>query len=163
MVYFGGLTFCPEKPTTHLKIPNSVAADRIARAVLEKYDLRDSLSEALRHLVLDGKLERTLGCYRRDVQCDKEQFADKGRDMLLDGYTEDEFKSVCRELWACGGSSPECYLRTLVDILLGHYMLTRGSDRRSTEISDLFTFEFKGEGPTRCMPLIFTTRASKQN
>ena len=42
-------------------------------------------------------------------------------------------------------------------------MLTRGGDRRSAEISDLFTFEFKGEGPTRCMPLIFTTRAGKQN
>jgi hypothetical protein len=42
-------------------------------------------------------------------------------------------------------------------------MLTRGGDRRAAEISDLFTFEFKGEGPTRYMPLIFTTRAGKQN
>ena len=101
---------------------------------------------------------------RRDAQREKEQFADKGRDTLLDGYTEDEFQNVCRELWASGAaSSPECYFRTLVDILLGHYMLTRGGDRRSAEISDLFTFEFKGEGPTRCMPLIFTTRADKQN
>ena len=100
---------------------------------------------------------------RRDAQRDKEQFADKGRDTLLDGYMEDEFESVCRELWARGGSSPGCYLRTLVDILLSHYMLTRGGDRRSAEISDLFTFEFKGEGPTHCIPLIFTTRASKQN
>ena len=100
---------------------------------------------------------------RRDAQRDKEQFADKSRDTLLDGYTEDEFESVCRELWSRGHSSPECYFRTLVDILLGHYMLTRGDDRRSAEISDLFTFEFKGEGPTRCMPLIFTTRAGKQN
>ena len=100
---------------------------------------------------------------RRDAQREKEQFADKGRDTPLDGYTEDEFESVCRELWSRGSSSPECHFRTLVDILLGHYMLTRGGDRRSAEISDLFTFEFKGEGPTRCMPLIFTTRAGKQN
>src|ERR1035438_2398715 len=42
-------------------------------------------------------------------------------------------------------------------------MLTHGRDRRSAELSDLFTFEFKGEGPTKCMPLIFTTRAGKQN
>jgi len=42
-------------------------------------------------------------------------------------------------------------------------MLTRGGDRPSTEISDLFTFEFKGEGPTRYIPLIFTTRVGKQN
>jgi hypothetical protein len=101
---------------------------------------------------------------RRDTQREKEQFADKGRDTLLDGYTEDEFESVCHELWAKGAaSSPECHFRTLVDILLGHYMLTRGGDRRAAEISDLFTFEFKGEGPTRYMPLIFTTRAGKQN
>ncbi|RPB19295.1 DUF1703-domain-containing protein [Terfezia boudieri ATCC MYA-4762] len=46
IVYFGGLTFHPEKPTTHLKIPNRVAANRIALAVLGKYDLRNSLTEA---------------------------------------------------------------------------------------------------------------------
>ena len=51
----------------------------------------------------------------------------------------------------------------LVNLLLGHYMLTRGGDRRAAEISDLFTFEFPDEGPTRCLPLIFTTRAGKQN
>jgi hypothetical protein len=100
---------------------------------------------------------------RRDAQRDKALFADKGRDTLLDGYSEEQFESVCRELWAQGRSSPECYLRTLVDLLLSHYMLTRGGDRRSAEISNLFTFEFKGEGPTHCIPLIFTTRASKQN
>ena len=50
-----------------------------------------------------------------------------------------------------------------MDLLLGHFLLTRGGDRRAAEISDLFTFELEGEGPTRCFPLIFTTRASKQN
>ncbi|KIX05369.1 uncharacterized protein Z518_06241 [Rhinocladiella mackenziei CBS 650.93] len=63
-IYFGGLTFHPEKPTTHLKIPNRVAADRIALAVLRKYGLCNSLSEALRYLVDYGELEQTLGCYR---------------------------------------------------------------------------------------------------
>jgi hypothetical protein len=111
----------------------------------------------------DNVREYLKSLQRRDVQREKEQFADKGRDTLLDGYTEDEFEKVCHELWAQGDSSLECHFRTWVDILLGHYMLTRGGDRRSAEISDLFTFEFKGEGPTQCMPLIFTTRAGKQN
>ena len=53
--------------------------------------------------------------------------------------------------------------RRVAGVLLGHYMLTRGGDRRATEISDLHTFEFPGEGPTRYMPLIFTTRADKEN
>jgi Centromere DNA-binding protein complex CBF3 subunit, domain 2/Transcriptional activator of glycolytic enzymes len=100
---------------------------------------------------------------QRDTQRDREQFVDKGRDTLLDGYTDDQLETVCRQLWTQGGSSPECHFRTLVDILLGHYMLTRGGDRRAAELSDLFTFEFQGEGSTRCMPLILTTRASKQN
>ena len=76
---------------------------------------------------------------------------------------EQEFERVCYELWAHSSTLPECYLRTLVDLLLGYYLLTWGGDRRAAEISDLFTFEFKEEGPTRCMPLIFTTRAGKQN
>jgi hypothetical protein len=102
---------------------------------------------------------------RRDTQQDKDNYADKGRDTLLDGYTEEEFERVCYELWMRGGTltSPEYYLRTLVDLLLGHYMLACGGNRRATELSDLFTFEFPGEGPTCCMPLVLTTRAGKQN
>jgi hypothetical protein len=100
---------------------------------------------------------------RRDAQRKKEQFADKGRDTLLDGYNREQFEKVCESLWAHGDISPECHFRTLVDFLLSHYMLTRGSDRRAAEISDLFTFEFPEEGPTRCMPLIFTSRAGKEN
>ena len=42
-------------------------------------------------------------------------------------------------------------------------MLARGGDRCAAELSDLFTFEFTGEGPTRCMPLVLTTRAGKTN
>ena len=100
---------------------------------------------------------------RRDVRHEKGQWADKGRDTLLDGYSEEDFDRICRQLWAHSNKSPECHFRTLVDLLLGHYMLVRGSDRRFVEISDLFTFEFPGEGPTRCMPLIMTTRQSKTN
>lgn len=111
----------------------------------------------------DNVREYLKSLQRRDARRDQEQFADKGRDTILDGYTEDEFESVCRALWTLGISSPECHFRTLADILLGHYMLTRGGDRRAAEISDLFTFEFMDEGPTQCMPLIFTTRAGKQN
>jgi Centromere DNA-binding protein complex CBF3 subunit, domain 2 len=100
---------------------------------------------------------------RRDTKRQKEQFADKGRDTLLDGYSEQDFEQICRQLWAHSDKSPECHFRTLVDLLLGHYLLARGGDRRAAEISDLFTFEFTGEGPTRCMPLILTTRQGKQN
>jgi hypothetical protein len=111
----------------------------------------------------DNVREYVKSLQRRDAQKSKEQYADKGRDTLLDGYTEEEFERVCHQLWLHTDASPECHLRTLVDLLLGYYMLTRGSDRRAAEISNFFTFEFPGEGPTRCMPLIWTTRVGKQN
>jgi len=98
------------------------------------------------------------------MQRKKEQFADKGRDTFLNGNTKDKFKSVCHELWARGSaSSLEYYFRTLIDILLGYYMLTYGGNRRSTKILDLFTFKFKGKGLIRCMPLIFIICTGKQN
>jgi len=42
-------------------------------------------------------------------------------------------------------------------------MLTYSGNRRSAKILDLFTFKFKGKGPIHYMPLIFITRAGKQN
>ena len=111
----------------------------------------------------DNAREYIKSLQRRDTEQQKANYADKGRDTLLDGNSEEDLKRIASELWAHTAQSAECHLRTLVDLLLGHYMLTRGGDRRALEISDLFTFEFAGEGPTRCMPLIITTRAGKQN
>jgi hypothetical protein len=64
MVYFGALTFYPEDPAKYLKIPNKVAASRIATVVLERYHLSQSLVVALQTLVQDGDIERVLSCYR---------------------------------------------------------------------------------------------------
>ena len=57
MVYFGGLTFDPADPAKYLKIPNTVAAKRIAKVVLERYKLSQSLPVALQTLVQDGDIE----------------------------------------------------------------------------------------------------------
>ena len=46
----------------------------------------------------DSVREYLKSLQRRDAKREKEQFADKGRDTLLDGYTEDEFKQVCHKL-----------------------------------------------------------------
>ena len=64
MLYYGGLTFYQEDPAHYLKIPNWVAAKRIAEAVLEKYGLRESLNAALRSLEIDGDIQPVLSCYR---------------------------------------------------------------------------------------------------
>jgi hypothetical protein len=64
MVYFGALTFYPEDPVNSLKIPNKVAASRIASVVLERYQLSQSLIVALKTLVGDGDIKQVLSCYR---------------------------------------------------------------------------------------------------
>jgi hypothetical protein len=103
---------------------------------------------------------------RTEAERNRATFADKGQDTLLDGYSEPELLLITQKLWSQTSERPartEYLLRTITDLLLSHYMLARGDHRRAAEISDLFTFEFPGEGPTRCMPLIFTTRAGKTN
>ncbi|KAF2261204.1 hypothetical protein CC78DRAFT_360949 [Lojkania enalia] len=102
-----------------------------------------------------------------DAQRDREQYANKGRDTLLDKYSEDEFEQLLSKLEAHStaansSSAAECHFTTLADILLRHYVHLRGGDYLSIEILDLFMFKFKREAPIRSI-LIFTTRSSKYN
>ena len=84
MIYSGALTFYPNDPGNYLKIPNKVAASRIAHAVLERYKLSESLVVALQTLVRDGDIERVLSCYRdlmtqRDVTYGDLTLMDEGK------------------------------------------------------------------------------------
>jgi hypothetical protein len=106
---------------------------------------------------------------RRDTQLDKLNYIDKGQGTYLDSYSERQFRELCIEVWKASGDPKQsriqvtCYLRTLLDHLLGHFLLARGEDRRAAEISDIHTFEFPDQGVTRCYPLIMTMRGSKTN
>jgi hypothetical protein len=64
MLYYGGITFDSEDPAHYLKIPNAVAARRIAEAVLKRYGLRHSLAAALHSLKPNGNILPVLNCYR---------------------------------------------------------------------------------------------------
>jgi hypothetical protein len=64
MLCHGGLTFDPKDPAHYLKIPNLVAAGRIAEMVLERYQLRDTINSALGQLEIDGDIRPVLRCYR---------------------------------------------------------------------------------------------------
>ncbi len=63
MVYFGGLTFYREDPARYLKIPNKIAAKRIAKTVISKYGLK-YLPAALIDLRTQGNIQGVLNCYR---------------------------------------------------------------------------------------------------
>ena len=75
MICFGGLTFYAEDPKNFLKIPNAIAARRIAESVLRKYGLLESLPSALNLLQTNGNISPLLSCYQdlmvqRDVGYD---------------------------------------------------------------------------------------------
>jgi hypothetical protein len=64
MLCYGGFTFDPKDPAYNLKVTNFVAAERIASAVLEKYELRETLNTSLDRLDIDGNIRPVLECYR---------------------------------------------------------------------------------------------------
>lgn len=64
MICFGGLTFYAEDPKHFLKIPNVIAAQRIAESVLQKYGLLESLPSALNLVQTDGNIRPLLSCYQ---------------------------------------------------------------------------------------------------
>ena len=65
MVHIGALTFDPDSPATHLKIPSGVGADRIARAICERHRLkRYNALYALRTIVTKGNIQFILSMYR---------------------------------------------------------------------------------------------------
>jgi Centromere DNA-binding protein complex CBF3 subunit, domain 2 len=81
---------------------------------------------------------------RRDADQARKNFADRGRGTYHDGFSEEQLKKLC------GGSSSSygCYLRTIVDTLLGYYMLAKGQDRCNAELTDVHTFNFAAESTT---------------
>ena len=104
---------------------------------------------------------------RRDTALERENYVDKGRDTHLNGYTENQFIKLCDALWSAGNDTSatggrndmvktECYVQTLLDLLLSHFLITRGQDRCLAEISDFFILEFPDEGSIPCFPLIMT-------
>ena len=107
------------------------------------------------------QLQKQLRLQERERR--REQFEDQGNDTLLDGYNEQEFLRICENLWDSKASNGETSQRTLVDFMIGHYLCTRGEDRRAAELSHLSTIEFPGEGTTPCWPLVVTVDGGKTN
>jgi hypothetical protein len=55
-------------------------------------------------------------------------------------------------------------LRTRADLLLGHYYLLRGENRRKIELADLSLLDYPAaEGPITCSYLVSLLQDSKMN
>jgi len=57
IVYFGGLTFDSNAPTRQLKLPNQIAALRVAHKILRRHDVSNSLETELENLMTNGEPE----------------------------------------------------------------------------------------------------------
>ena len=82
---------------------------------------------------------------------------------MLDGYNRSELKRMCQWLWCTDKAPPEKCLRTLLDLLLGHFFLMRGELRRGAQLADLFTLTLENEGPTTCHALVMLFSGGKTN
>ena len=70
----------------------------------------------------------------------REEYVDRGRGTLQDGYTRDQFVACLEGLWQKGsesGQHAERYLRTACDLLLDNTMLLRGHSTRACQLPDL--------------------------
>ncbi|RUS13043.1 LOW QUALITY PROTEIN: hypothetical protein BC937DRAFT_86442, partial [Endogone sp. FLAS-F59071] len=65
MLYVGGLTFANHMPDKQLKIPNLVAAQRFARGILNRYQLRVSDIKGALQKLATGDISTLLGHYQR--------------------------------------------------------------------------------------------------
>ncbi|CAJ0917781.1 16103_t:CDS:2, partial [Entrophospora sp. SA101] len=66
MLYVGGLTFAEKSPEKQLQVPNLIAAQHFANAVLDHYGLHVSdITNALQKVVSTGDISELLGFYNR--------------------------------------------------------------------------------------------------
>ena len=86
----------------------------------------------------------------------KTEYQDRGVGTMLDGYSSAELDRLMGDLLG-QERQPAKFLRTRLDFLLGHLLVTRGENRRWLDLADLCSVDFElQEGPTRCICLVAT-------
>lgn len=92
---------------------------------------------------------------------------DRGTGGINAGYSEEEFLALQQHLLESASQQSHNYshfLRTRVDILMGHFYVLRGENRREAELADLALLSYPAlEGPTPCRAVVFTISKGKTN
>jgi hypothetical protein len=100
---------------------------------------------------------------RQRGQLDRDTYRDRGSDGIQAGYSPDEWQRIQHLLLSGTAHMPQ-NLRTRVDLLLGHYYLLRGENRRKMELADLSLLDYPpSEGPTACGCLVSLLQDGKLN
>jgi Centromere DNA-binding protein complex CBF3 subunit, domain 2/Transcriptional activator of glycolytic enzymes len=94
---------------------------------------------------------------------DRETYKDRGSDGIQAGYSPEEWQRIQHLLLSGAAHMPQ-NLRTRADLLLGHYYLLRGENRRKMELADLSLLDYPpSEGPTVCGCLVSLLQDGKLN
>jgi Centromere DNA-binding protein complex CBF3 subunit, domain 2 len=94
---------------------------------------------------------------------DRAEFKDRGSDGIQAGYSPEQWLRM-QDLLLKGTAVAPQNLRTRIDLLLGHYYLLRGENRRKMELADLSLFDYpSSEGPSQCGCLVSLLRNGKMN
>jgi hypothetical protein len=132
-------------------------------AVMDLYRQQVSQKEHTNPNPRGPALEGRIDAIRRgERQKRKDHYVDRQLGSLVDGYNTEEMRRVC-EVLRQQVRQPEQHLRTLLDFLLGHFLLARGELRRMMQLPDFFAVPFEDEGPTKCLGVIAVFSQAKQN
>ena len=142
--------------------------DSYIAAVLQLYKVQQALGQnANRHPrggILRDVLRQTKEA--QDSQ-DREAFVDRGVGGINAGYSDEEFLLLQQHLLKSACQHSHAYpdfLRTRLDILMGHFYVLRGENRREAELPDLALLSYPPtEGPTPCRAVVFTISKGKTN
>jgi hypothetical protein len=100
---------------------------------------------------------------RQRGKLDRATYKDRGSDGIQAGYSPDEWQRIQHLLLSGAAHMPQ-NLRTRADLLLGHYYLLRGENRRKMELADLSLLDYPpSEGPTTCGCLVSLLQDGKLN
>ena len=100
---------------------------------------------------------------RQRGKLDREAYKDRGGDGIQAGYSLDEWLRI-QDILLSGAAYAPQGLRTRADLLLGHYYLLRGENRRKMELADLSLLDYPAaEGPTTCGCLVSLLQDGKMN
>jgi hypothetical protein len=142
--------------------------DSYIAAVLQLYKVQQALGHnANRHPC--GGVLRDVVRQTKEAQDsrDREAFVDRGVGGINAGYSDEEFLSLQQHLLKSACQPSHAYphfLRTRLDVLMGHFYVLRGENRREAELADLALLSYPPtEGPTPCRAVVFTISKGKTN
>jgi len=86
--------------------------------------------------------------FREEHERNRAEFKDRGARTFLDGYTAENMYRIVRYCWQGGEETSRNVaplLRTVVDFLIGNYMMVRPHYRRDAELPDFFAMKLPEE------------------